>query len=135
VKNKKPKLSIRLRNISFDIFTEDVGGLHNFDLLLDGKKIGGFSIHEWYDHSGVSLYSVKIQKKYRNKGYGTRMMNSIIKKIVPTVWKKAKKIDLVVRKDNNIAIGIYKRCGFRKSKGVVLTGYNYPAVSMTRTMA
>ncbi len=57
--------------------------------------------------------NVQTQKKFRGKGYGTRLMNKAI-----NLAKKNKvdSIELVVGKDNKIAKRLYEKAGFKKTR-------------------
>ena len=80
-------------------------------LELDNKELGFIS-------------GVKIYKKYRNNGYGTKLINKIVKIAINI---KLTKLYLHVRYDNFNAINMYKKNLFTITKknydNKILFGY------------
>jgi ribosomal protein S18 acetylase RimI-like enzyme len=84
-----------------------------FFLKKDDRYIGSIVLRNRVSYKSIRkywwIYGVNIEKKYRNNGYGTLILNQAI------YWLKNKKIKEVllnVAKDNEIAISLYKKSGF-----------------------
>lgn len=75
------------------------------DILQEGKYIGYLVIFEVLNNNGKIKYmyldEIKIQKEYRNKGYGTNILKSLAKE-----YK-----GLYLAADNNKAANLYKKLG------------------------
>lgn len=81
----------------------------NLKFYLDNKFIGEASISAIDTPNGF-LYDFEVEKKYRGKGYGKRILKYILKNYKVT--------DLTVTVDNEIAINLYKKCGFKIKKKI-----------------
>lgn len=71
--------------------------------------IGEASISAIDTNNGF-LYDFEVKKKYRGKGYGTKILKYILKNYKVT--------DLTVTTDNDAAIHLYKKCGFKIKKKI-----------------
>ncbi len=96
-----------------------------------GKIIAGlysiFTVADSYMSSTVKylhLSDFEVDKKHRNNGYGSFILNEIQK--VALKNDEIKLIALYVRPENTIAIGLYRKHGFIE--------YNYDKVSNTIKM-
>lgn len=77
----------------------------------EGKRKGRIMIEkQCYDHC-VILWSVKIYENYRDKGFGTQMLNETLDYIKEKM-PKVREIGLKVHCDNTIAISLYEKIGF-----------------------
>lgn len=89
--------------------------------VFDGKKyIGQTSINQIYWPARNGRLFLVIVKKFQGKGYG----KIIIKKILNHAFNELNlhKIYLIVRAENEKAIYLYHRCGFRQ-EGVLKEEY------------
>lgn len=74
------------------------------ELIVDGKKIGEAEV----DLKGKMLSRLCIYEPYQDKGYGKRIVNMLIEKYgCDVLWVNA---------DNERAIHVYEKCGYRKIK-------------------
>ena len=80
---------------------------------IDGKLVGGASIHRQTDkHGHVASYGIFIGKNYRNLGLGTLLT----KEFVEIAKKQELEIlRLSVYASNERALHVYKKCGFREA--------------------
>lgn len=80
--------------------------------ILDDRIIGAASINSVQKRrlKHVGTLGIVVKKEFCNKGLGSILINYLIK------WSKSngitKKITLVTRKDNYLAIEVYKKMGF-----------------------
>lgn len=84
--------------------------------FYDGKDRVGTAGVSGYDTRKGFLYDLEVMKKYRGKGYGKRILDYVIKNYSVT--------DLSVAADNDVAINIYKKAGFRIKKTFDSNGEN-----------
>ena len=66
---------------------------------------GGFDLHDRGNR--LEIWSLKIFPRYRNKGYGTRMLREFISQ-----FNSDKPLFLYVYKTNEVAIHLYEKVGF-----------------------
>ncbi len=82
---------------------------HHFMIIANRKIIGNISLtkrkNNWHE-----TQIVIGEKKYWNKGYGTKAIKNLIKKAKQLGILK---IYLEVRPNNIRAIGAYEKCGFK----------------------
>lgn len=105
-----------LENIFKEIFsksniitTKNSNPFTNFFVLKRENEIIGFINFDLiYDRA--ELININIIDKYKGNGYGKMLLQFMIE----DVKKKAKNITLEVRKDNIIAINLYKSNGFKE---------------------
>lgn len=73
--------------------------------LFDGdEKIGQAEV----DINGKMLSRLNIYEPYQNKGYGTKVVEMLIRDYgIDCLWVNA---------DNERAIHVYEKCGFQKTK-------------------
>ncbi len=86
-----------------------------FLVAKDGSEIIGTASYNTFSgerkcHRGE--FAISVQKKYWNKGVGTRLLDAIINFAKNNA--KAEIISLEVRSDNAAAIHLYKKFGFVK---------------------
>jgi len=73
-----------------------------FSILFNGNKVGYVHI---YENNGVTqLDDFYILEPYRNKGIGSMVLEDLLKSHSP--------VELVVFKENLIALNLYKKFGF-----------------------
>ncbi|QOG12861.1 GNAT family N-acetyltransferase [Arcobacter sp. FWKO B] len=60
----------------------------------------------------LRLYSIAVSKEFTNKGFGSKMIEYLIK----LAHEKLKNIILEVKLDNTNAINLYQKYGFMKKK-------------------
>ena len=77
---------------------------NDYKFNLNNNCYGRFTVHDWSNY--YMIWNVKINEKYRNKGFGTKMFVEIIQKF------NDKPLRLYVYKDNLIAIHLYYKMGF-----------------------
>lgn len=78
-----------------DTFTEN-------DIFIDGIKVGEVELcPEQHEISRLTIY-----EPYRNKGYGTKVVNDLVQQGYTRLW---------VRTDNENAMHVYKKCGFSEA--------------------
>ena len=85
-----------------------------FILLVNNKQndiIAMCRINLSYKHNAYILSLVVVNETYRNQGYGTKMILSLINSIKNNL-NKFNKIILAVEKNNLNAIALYKKIGF-----------------------
>ena len=71
-----------------------------------GKLIGHASTVVYKGKANNFLHNVEVKKEYRNQGYGNIIVSYMIKRYGVQY--------LYVKKDNEIAIKIYKKFGFKE---------------------
>lgn len=78
--------------------------------VLDGVVVGeiGFYIHPWKMNHCATISPFAVDKKYWEKGIGTKLLEFALKKL-----KDKKRIDLEVTADNRRAISLYKKFNFK----------------------
>lgn len=79
-----------------------------FTVYLDEAVIGygGF----WRVEDEAHLINIAVHPKYRTRGYGRQ----ILKFLISIMAKQGlKKILLEVRRNNQMALGLYSSCGFK----------------------
>ena len=84
--------------------------------FYDGKDRVGTAGVSGYDTRKGFLYDLEVMKKYRGKGYGKHILDYVIKNYSVT--------DLSVAADNDVAINMYKKAGFRIKKTFDSNGEN-----------
>ena len=73
------------------------------DIIADGMKVGTVELCE--ERSEISR--LVIFEPYQNKGYGTEVVRELVKQGYRSLW---------VRSDNQRAIHVYEKCGFKKTE-------------------
>ncbi len=105
----------RISNREVDKYFQEI--LHSkedyhFMIMVGGKTTGHLSLvkrrNNWYE-----TQIVIGEKKYRSKGYGSKAIRFLIRKVKHLGISK---IYLEVRPTNSNAIRAYERCGFQKLK-------------------
>ena len=81
---------------------------HSHFLVQDGEVIGALKIVK--DFTRFKIYNVGILKDYQNCGFGTEMMEHLIKL---SKDEGAKKLWLWVEKKNTRAKHVYEKVGFK----------------------
>ncbi len=81
---------------------------HDTIIINNGVYVAGYSIQETLD--SLTLISLFVDKNYRGKGIGNKLVKSAIKDA-----KKigSKSLFLMVKKDNKKAIKMYKKNKFK----------------------
>lgn len=80
---------------------------HDLAFYLDNTKIADISISA-VDSNKAFLYNFEVKKSYRGKGYGSAILKYVL--------SHYKVNELTVAKDNEGAIKLYKRFGFKSNK-------------------
>ena len=83
----------------------------NYSLCIDGKIVGSVMFNKIGDKI-IKLYCLEIFEPYQNLGYGKTLLKEIEK------WCKSNnktEIRLAVRRNNTLAIKLYKDFGFETS--------------------
>ena len=84
---------------------EDVcSQINNYQNIIYNDNIVGSILIKNID-DGLLIDEIFIEEKYRNKGFGTSVLNNII-------LNETKNIFLWVYKENSKAINLYKKLGF-----------------------
>lgn len=73
------------------------------DIIADDIKVGEVELCP----ERMEIARLVIYEPYRNKGYGTEVVEALVKSGYKTLW---------VRSDNYPALHVYKKCGFTKGK-------------------
>lgn len=83
--------------------------------IYDDEKLVGFAMYGLFQDEGKDgrlwLDRFLIDKKYQGKGYGKKSLDLIIKKISLEFNKD--EIFLSIYEENNLAVELYKRIGFK----------------------
>ena len=77
------------------------------DIIVDGVKVGYVELCKERDE----ITRLEIFDPYRNKGYGTKVINCMVNHGYNKLW---------VRSDNEHAIHVYEKCGFVKGEETML---------------
>lgn len=85
--------------------------------LIENKVVGFINYYEIYDR--IEIANFNVLDYFKNHGIGTKLINHVIDKYK----EKCKNITLEVRKDNENAIHLYKKVGF-KEKAIRKNYYN-----------
>ena len=86
-----------------------------FLLYIDGKQISRIKYFVDTDDESfdwIYLYDAYTKKLYRHKGYMLALMDYAVKKI--DMMYPSKGQYLMVKKDNTLAISLYKKIGFKR---------------------
>ena len=112
---KTEDMDFNIKNVDIGLFR--IPNRTNRVIALHGDKVIGvlyvvFNLKEKYN-----VFDFNVDVKYRNKGVGRRMIQ-----FLKTICDKNYDIDLEVKKDNNIAMKLYKSEGFEITRDC---GYYY----------
>lgn len=75
---------------------------HSFEFKVENMWAGNADIYE--EDDGIYLANLYIHPQYRNQGIATKVLEHLIKEYRVNT--------LVVAKDNEVAINLYKKFGF-----------------------
>ena len=78
-------------------------------LKKDDEIIGYYDI--WFLFENADLAFIAVKKEYQHQGYGTLLMKDILKN---SIDRKIEFINLEVRKDDEKAVGLYRKFGFEE---------------------
>lgn len=81
----------------------------NYYLYIDNDEIVGF-IHFDIIYERAELIQINVLKEHQNKHIGSKMMDYMIN----TCKEKTKNITLEVNKNNEKAINLYRKYGFKE---------------------
>ena len=90
-----------------------------YDYYLEDKVIGSVWVEKQL-HNRLYIWDVEVKFGYRNQGYGEKMIRELIQRFPD------KTIFLRVRFENDAAINLYSKLGFKK------TDYTYNYITMER---
>ena len=93
----------------FDAFEDD----NSFSYYINDIFIGSCSIFE--TETAINIVEVFVEESYRNKGYGTL----IIEDVLWSIANSGKKIILQVSGNNASAIRCYEKCGFSITDAII----------------
>ena len=100
--------SNRLTTKKEDLPDVQTGEAFKVTFYDNGKYIGEASVSDDYDGDKLCfIYNVEVKKELRGQGYGTKIMKYMIEKYHVK--------SLQVEQDNNVAIHLYKKLGFRET--------------------
>lgn len=104
-------MDIISENIQKAVGTDDI--LTGF-VFCEGDEIVGFSYVTCYYETEVGgvcaqILDLYIDEKYRGRGFATQYFNYVFEK-----YSHAKRFRLEVVKDNEKAVNVYKRMGFKE---------------------
>ena len=82
-------------------------------LIIEKEVIGVAEYIRDFDGDEIFLYGFSIKKEYRKCGYGKKLLEESVK-----IFRKnkIKKIGLTAALENNEAINLYNKIGFKKEK-------------------
>lgn len=89
-------------------------------LVVEEEKVIGYSIGIMRFENLGHIISIAIDKAYRGRGLGKKLLKETIEGLMET---GAKKIRIEVRESNDVAINLYKKFGFMEKERI--RGY-YP---------
>ena len=95
-----------------DILKSDIDKIYGY---YDNNKLVGF-IHISKLYEVMDIINIVVDKEYRNKGIGTKLLNYIVDN-----YKDINSIMLEVNENNNNAIDFYKKNDFK----IINTRKNY----------
>ena len=73
------------------------------DIIVDGVIVGRVELcPERHEISRLEIF-----EPYQNKGYGTKVVETLMQSGYKSLW---------VRSDNERAIHVYEKCGFKRGK-------------------
>lgn len=90
----------------YDYSSLNEGVNSTYVLIVDKNIIGFIHIQQLIDE--VDIIDVVVDEEYRRKGYGQRLVEFVIQS------NPGKRIILEVSVNNNAAIGLYNKLGFRE---------------------
>ena len=90
-------------------FETDDGTAYKITFSIDGDKIGSACVCT-YKKKNDFLFNLEVKKSLRGKGYGTKIVKYMISKYGVR--------HLIVDKENEIAIKLYKKFNFKVSEDV-----------------
>jgi len=110
-------------------------GAPQFVAVDDGRVVGWCDVtpktHETLSHSGV--LGMGVAASLRGRGIGSALLRATLD---AALARGLVRIELVVRVDNQRAIGLYRRCGFEIEGTLrhylVVDGAEYDALQMAR---
>ncbi|MGM0436353.1 MAG: ribosomal protein S18-alanine N-acetyltransferase [Bacillota bacterium] len=80
---------------------------HYFMALKNEKRVGYYGL--WHTDPGAQILNLVVEKAYRNKGIGTKLLSHAIQFCEE---KKIRNLTLEVRPSNKAAIALYDHHGF-----------------------
>ncbi|MEJ7161940.1 GNAT family N-acetyltransferase [Staphylococcus epidermidis] len=97
---------------------KDENRIANVALNKEGKVVGFFVLHRYYQHEGydtpnnvVYVRSLSVNEKFQGHGYGTKMM-MFLPEYVQALFPDFTHLYLVVDAENQSAWNVYERAGF-----------------------
>ena len=97
-------------------------------LKKDGEIIGYYDV--WFLFENADLAFIAVKKEYQHQGYGTKLMKDVINNCLD---HSIEFINLEVRKDDEKAVGLYRKFGFEEvNVRKDYYGTNRDALCMTR---
>lgn len=104
-------LDMIMRNIEVAVSDDEI--LTGYVFCIDGEVVGFSYITTYYETEVggkcIQIVDLYVDEKYRGRGYSSQYFRYIFDKYVD-----AKRFRLEVVKDNEKAINVYKRMGFKE---------------------
>lgn len=99
-------------DLAREIMSNEFANIYVGEISLEdgSKKIVSF-YDFWITFDSATICQIATDKAYRNKGIGMLMMNEIISDCYAT---RVNNLTLEVRKNNEKARNLYKKCGFKE---------------------
>ena len=91
-----------------DIMNDFNNNPYTHYLIYQDNEIYGY-INYYLIYDRIEIANFDVLKDYQNKGIGTKLLGYLIDK-----YKDINNITLEVRCDNDIAINLYKKMGFKE---------------------
>ena len=106
IKELENSFNYVINNINEDLSNNPFS---HYLLYIDNDKIIGF-INYYLMYEKIEIANFNVLKEYQNKHIGYSLLDYLIK----TYNGKVDNITLEVKKDNEIALHIYKKLGFKE---------------------
>ncbi len=102
------ELEKRFNYVLKDIMNDFNNNPYTHYLIYQDNEIYGY-INYYLIYDRIEIANFDVLKDYQNKGIGTKLLGYLIDK-----YKDINNITLEVRCDNDIAINLYKKMGFKE---------------------
>jgi ribosomal-protein-alanine N-acetyltransferase len=101
------------RSLGFDLIYSDLhlNPYAHYLVLEINKKVNGY-IGLWITPDGADVINFYVDKEYQGRGFGKKLLKFAIDLCT---MSKVKQISLEVRENNEVAIALYEKMGFKFS--------------------